>query len=692
VNEPDASRPPLDELEREREALRRENAALSEALDEARQAYSALAGGEADADARGGAAPTLLRASQSRLRKSERLSRAIFNGALDAMLLADDRGTLVDVNPAACELFGAARERLMGRKVVECMAPEYDSASARRALLDQGYLRGYVPIVRADGSRREIEFTATANIAPGLHLAVLRDVTERRRADEARSRLAAIVESSEDAILSAALDGTITSWNRSAERLYGHPAREALGRPVTMLAPPDLQPEALEILRHAEQGERIERFETVRSKKDGARIDVSLAVSPIRDDAGRTIGVSQIARDLSEQRRAEAALRQTEEQLRHAQKMEAVGRLAGGVAHDFNNLLSVILSYTDFILEGMDPGDPSRADLAEVQRAGLRATDLTRQLLAFSRRQVLLPKVIDLNGVVLGMEKMLRRMLGEDVLLSLVTAPRPARALVDPGQVEQVLMNLAVNARDAMPTGGRLTIEVAHAELDAAQAAGAGVAPGGYVTVEVTDTGGGMPPEVREHVFEPFFTTKEPGKGTGLGLATVLGIVQQSGGNVSVASEPGRGATFKAYLPGTHRAPSLNTSPPPGARPLRGTETILVVEDEEQVRALLRVILRRNGYRVLEAQNGGEALLAVEQRDAPIDLLLTDVVLPRMSGRQLAERLAPLLPAMRVVFMSGYNDDAVVRHGVLEAGVNFLPKPIVPEALLFSVREALDAD
>ncbi len=569
MSDPDVSNRRIEELVRERDALRHENASLNAAFKNARQAFDALAGGEVDAVVRdAGAPPILLRESQRALRASEQLTRAIFNGALDAMLLTDDRGVYVDANPAACELFGLARERLVGRGAAEFTAPDADGAPCC-AGRPPGSTRGQLSLVRADGARRCVEFSTTANIRPGLHLSVLRDVTERRS--------------------------------------------------------------------------------------------------------------------------AEAALQRTEERLREVQKMEAIGRLAGGIAHDFNNMLTVILSYTTFLLEEVSPHDPLRADLEEVRRAGERAAGLTRQLLAFSRRQVLQPRVIDLHGVVLGMEKMLRRALGEDVELLLLTGPRPGRVLADPGQIEQVIMNLAFNARDAMPGGGRLTIETGDAELDAPDAAQMGVAPGEYVVVSVADTGHGMTRETQARIFEPFFTTKERGRGTGLGLATVLGIVQQSGGNIQVASEPGRGTAFTIYLPRTSRAPSANTSPPPSMRPLRGTETVLLVEDEEQVRTLVRAVLRRSGYHVLEAQNGGEALLACEQHPRPIHLLLTDVVMPRMSGRQLAERLAAMQPAMRVLYMSGYTDDAILHHGVHEAGVDYLQKPITPDALLRKVREVLDA-
>jgi CheY-like chemotaxis protein len=370
--------------------------------------------------------------------------------------------------------------------------------------------------------------------------------------------------------------------------------------------------------------------------------------------------------------------------------MEAVGRLAGGVAHDFNNLLSVILGYAEISLQDLRPGEALRDDIAEIKRAAERGAGLTQQLLAFSRQQVLAPRVLDLAEVVAGTENMLRRLVGEDVDLNLLAAPGAAWCRVDRGQVEQVVMNLVVNARDAMPAGGQIAIETSAVELGAAYAHHhLEAAPGPYVLLSVSDTGAGMDAATQARIFEPFFTTKEKGKGTGLGLATVFGIVKQSGGHLSVDSRLGGGTTFKVYLPRV----AAESEPAPVAAPTtvsRGSETVLLVEDEDALRDLARNVLRRNGYRVLVAANAGEALLHCEQFGATIDLLLTDVVMPQMNGRQLAERLAPMRPEMGVLYMSGYTGDSIVHHGVLDSGISFLPKPLTPAGLLKKVREVLD--
>jgi PAS domain S-box-containing protein len=400
-----------------------------------------------------------------------------------------------------------------------------------------------------------------------------------------------------------------------------------------------------------------------------------------------------LRKQIVERERAEEALRRSEEELRQSQKMEAIGRLAGGIAHDFNNLLSIILSYSAMMMEALSLDDPLRADAEQIAIAGQRARDLTRQLLAFSRRQMLRPEVLDLAEVVRGVEPMLRRVLGEDIELTISLAQPSSLVKADPGQIQQILMNLVVNARDAMPEGGQLWIETADVVLDEAHVRGhVGARPGPHVCLTVSDTGVGLDEETRARIFEPFFTTKPRGKGTGLGLSTVLGIVQQSGGHVTVESTPDEGASFRVFLPRTTEA---RTPPPPVREPRqpvarRGSETVLLVEDEGQLRVLARDILRGAGYTVFEAPNAAEAIKVSQRHAGPIHLLVTDVVMPHIGGQELARRLGVERPRMRVLYMSGYTDDGIVQGGMVDPNIAFLPKPITPDTLLGKVRETLD--
>jgi len=502
-------------------------------------------------------------------------------------------------------------------------------------------------------------------------------------ADEQRLQLAAIVESSEDAIIGCSLAGHVTIWNRGAERLFGYSAEEVIGE-ITSTNPRLHWPEELKALKLVRKGESVPPFETVRRRKDGTEVHVSVSISPIRERDGRIVGASLICRDVSERKRLER-------QVVQSQKMEAIGQLAGGVAHDFNNLLTIINGYSELLLNRLPAGDPMRQLLSEINRAGERAGTLTRQLLAFSRQQVLEPKVLDLNAVVSDTEKMLRRLIGEDVILTYVPSPTVQPVKVDPGQMEQILMNLAVNARDAMPQGGRITIETRSVTLDEHYVQShPNARPGQYAMLAVSDTGCGMDDATKAHIFEPFFTTKGPGKGTGLGLATVYGIVQQSGGCIEVSSELGRGTTFKIYLPQVQEPVSAGKSLCSIRMMPHGNETVLLVEDEDAVRSLARHVLRSCGYTVLEADDGQRAVQLVEDHRGPIDLVVCDVVMPYLGGRQLVERLSALRPALKVLFVSGYTDDAVVRHGVLASDYAFLQKPFTPTTLAQKVREVLD--
>ncbi len=506
---------------------------------------------------------------------------------------------------------------------------------------------------------------------------------------DANESLRAIIDSSPFAICTLSPTGTVLSWNAAAERLYGWGADEVLGE--TFPAAPTAERIALHdrVLR----GESIRGVEVARRRKDGTTLTINLSLAPLHDARGEVRGVLAIGADLTE-------LRQLEAQYRQAQKVEAVGRLAGGIAHDFNNTLTAILSFSHLLLQDLPGVGAARRDAEEIRKAAQRAAALTRQLLAFSRQQVLDPKPLNLNVLVRDAEQMLRRLIGEQINLETALAPDLGITRVDRGQLDQVLLNLVLNARDAMPQGGILTIETANTELDHHYVQGhIPVQPGPYVLLAVSDTGIGMDAVVKAHLFEPFFTTKEPGKGTGLGLATVYGIVKQSRGHVWVYSEPGIGTTVKIYLP---RMGAEVAEPEPEPQPVAaeaprlragdGWETVLLAEDQEEVLGPMRRGLEAHGYSVLAARSGDQAIALAARQDGPIHLLVTDVVMPGMNGRDLAYALSRTHPDMRVLFVSGYPDQAIVNQGLLAPDLAFLPKPFAPDILARKVRDVLDGN
>jgi len=508
-----------------------------------------------------------------------------------------------------------------------------------------------------------------------------------RRLQASEGRLAAIVRGALDAHVTMDDRGTIVTWNPQAEALFGWPAPDVLGRHVADVIVPPLQRDAhrhgLQHFLETGEGPILNRrLELVALRRDGTQVAVELAVAPIR--LGNSWIFSAFIRDITERN-------QLEQQLRQAQKMEAVGRLAGGIAHDFNNLLTAIFGYADLLAEDLPPDSPALTDVREIRTAATRASALTRQLLAFSRQQVLQPVVLNVIDVVGDLENMLQRVLGEDVELEAHFAADLGNIRADQGQLEQVILNLAVNARDAMPTGGKLTIETANVELDEHYAqTHRPVVPGRYVMIAVSDTGVGMDAATQARIFEPFFTTKEAGKGTGLGLATAYGIVKQSGGYIWVYSELGRGATFKIYLPRVD-APTEAVVAPPELGSVAGTETVLLAEDDALLLPLARDVLKRLGYTVLEARTPADAVAVAQAHSGVIHLLVSDVVMPGESGLQLARRLLEVRPDVRVLYISGYSDEAVVRHGLLDPGTTFLQKPFTPATLARKVREVLDA-
>ena len=477
------------------------------------------------------------------------------------------------------------------------------------------------------------------------------------------------------------------------ERMLGYSVQQWLSTPnfwLSIVHPDDKERAAREAADSFANGKGgISQFRWI--ARDGRVVWVESHSTVICDDQGNPVGMRGVTTDVTARKEAERGRAQLEEQLRQAQKIDSIGRLAGGVAHDFNNILTAIRGYAELMLLELAPEDPMRSSVTEIRRAGERAADLTRQLLAFSRTQLLQPRVLALNSLIADSIKMLKRLLGEDIELVTLLDPKLGHVKADAGQMEQVILNLALNARDAMPQGGKLTLETRNVILqeDYAQKHFS-LQPGSYIMMTISDIGCGMDPQTLSHIFEPFFTTKEPGKGTGLGLSTVYGIVQQSGGSIWVYSEPGRGTTFKIYLPRIEEP--LDEAGEKRIEPdnPRGSETILVVEDDEVVRKLTCQALRRYGYQVIEAANGNEALLACEKHRETIPLMITDVVMPQISGPELATRLRLLRPETQVLYMSGYTDDAVVRHGLLDAALYFLQKPFTPGALVHKVRDILD--
>jgi two-component system cell cycle sensor histidine kinase/response regulator CckA len=514
---------------------------------------------------------------------------------------------------------------------------------------------------------------------------------ERQRAEEELRKLSRAVEQSASIIIITDAQGYIEYANPRFTETSGYTLAEAIGQHTRLLKSGHTPPEEYKRLWETITVGKEWRGEFRNKKKNGELYWESVSISPIKNADGVITHFLAVKEDITARKQAEEARTELEEQLRQSQKMESIGRLASGVAHDFNNLLTVIQGYSTLMQARLPNGDPQMEMLDQIRLASERAAALTRQLLAFSRQQILTPAVLDLNELVANLHKMLGRLIGEDITLSMALQPELWSITADPGQIEQVIMNLVVNARDAMPTGGRLTIETGNVHLDDRYAQTHLEAPTGpCVLLAVTDTGHGMDEPTQVRIFEPFFTTKEAGKGTGLGLATVYGIVRQSGGHITVHSEPGQGATFKIYLPAGPTVPEELAEPRFHLVSRGGSETILLVEDEETVCDLVRRVLQAEGYTLLEAQRGDEALSLAGQHPGQIDLLITDVVMPQMSGRELAEQLKALRPQLKVLFMSGYTDDTVVRHGILTADIEFLPKPFSPGKLASKVREVLD--
>jgi PAS domain S-box-containing protein len=643
--------------------------------------------------------------AEEALRESEERYRTILENIEDGYYETDLPGDLTFFNDSLCRMLGYSKDEMMGmsnkqytdeenrKKLFQAFNEVYRTGKPTKAF-DWG-------VFTKDGKKLfgevSVSLIKDSKGQPTGFRGIARDITQRKQAEEAlrteKQRFQTFLENAPFGMIVVGQGGNFKYINSKFIELFGYELNEIPGgREWFRKAYPD--PE----YRHhvietwindsniSGHGEKIPRIFTVHCKDETKKIIRFITVQLETEE------YLMSCEDITLIQRAEEEKATLEEQLRQSQKMEAIGRLAGGIAHDFNNLLTVIRGYSQLSLMDLKENEKLKVNLDEIQKATQRASDLTHHLLAFSRRQIMEMKILDLNTLLKDLDKMLHRVIGEDIELTYLLSDDIGKVRVDPGQMEQVILNLAVNARDAMPSGGKLTIETSNAELDEAYAhAHIGSKPGRYVMMSVSDTGLGMSPEVRERAFEPFFTTKEKGKGTGLGLSTCYGIVKQSGGNIWAYSEPGRGTIFKIYLPWVGEFPKETNHKPEAAEILKGTETILAVEDEIEVRKLVAQILTGQGYTVIEASDGEEAVkVARDNADKKIQLLLTDVVMPGMSGRELAETLALLHPGLKILYMSGYTDNAIVHHGVLEEGVNYIQKPFTLDALARKVREVLD--
>jgi two-component system cell cycle sensor histidine kinase/response regulator CckA len=656
---------------------------------------------------------TQFKAADEALQNSNEFIETLFNNINDLISIMDTNNfKIIMVNKAFLNAYDLEEEDVLGKHCYEithrrsrcCEAPE-DTCPLRQTL--KSGCRYSVAHVHYDkgGRKKYVEVTTCpiinkkGNVQQVAHIE--RDITERKQAEDAllesEERYRRLIGSVTDYIYKVTVkDGQpiSTFHGPGCVAVTGYTSEEYEADPYTwyrMVYEEDRRA-VLEQAASALIGERTQPLEHRIIHRNGSIRWIRNTPVIHKDEQGRVISCDGLISDITERKRAEQEMKALEEQLRQSQKMEAIGRLAGGVAHDFNNILTVIGGHCEISLLGLREEDPRRENIKEIKSVADRAANLTRQLLAFSRCQIMQVKVLDLNTILKDINKMLYRIIGEDIELIMDLSEGLGKVKTDPGQIEQVILNLAVNARDAMPNGGKLLIETANMELDEVYARShVGVKPGHYVMFSISDTGVGMTPEVKERIFEPFFTTKEMGKGTGLGLSTVYGIVKQSGGNIWVYSEPNRGTTFKIYLPRTDEFVEESGEKAGDHKTPHGRETILLVEDEKAVRKLVIEFLNKQGYKVLEACHGDDGLFICKQHQGPIHLVLTDVVLPGINGQELAEHLLTLRPEMKVVYMSGYPIDAITYRSVSETKKVFLQKPFKLNALVRKVREALDS-
>jgi two-component system, cell cycle sensor histidine kinase and response regulator CckA len=621
------------------------------------------------------------RSAEEALLQSEERYRIVTETAIDAIVTIDERDEILFVNRSAERIFGYSTEEMLGRNLA-LLLPAYRSEKDRGAAARE--LAGR----HKDGSgiALEVSFGEFVQGSQTLATGVLRDISRRKRAEEelrrANETLRALIEATPLAIVAVDAEEKISEWNTAAQNMFGWSEAEVLGKPFPAVYGHGERMPAIEAAR---RGVPV-TAECGRQTKDGAAIETSVSAAPLTGPDGAVAGAVAVITDITDRKRMEG-------QLRQAQKMEAVGRLAGGIAHDFNNLLTVITGYGDLLLSSLPSGERALGYAQEILQSAEKAAALTKQLLAFSRHQVAHPALFDINPVVTSMSNMLRRLIGEDIELAITLHPGAVMVQADPTQIEQIVVNLIVNARDAMPNGGRITMETGVSQVSQRLAqTNLKMEPGRwYVSLTVTDTGGGMTETTQSHMFEPFFTTKEAGKGTGLGLATIYGIVKANNGDIWVSSEVGKGSTFTVYLPAAAEGPAQAADDAGARLAPPGKETILLVEDESGLREMIRELLESLGYTVLAAANSHEAIRMSSIHPGYLHLLLTDVVLPKASGRELSEWLRRLRRHTRVLYMSGYPTETVVQHGVLKPNVAFLEKPFTPESLAQKVREVLDA-
>jgi two-component system cell cycle sensor histidine kinase/response regulator CckA len=634
--------------------------------------------------------------AESALAASERRFRSLVQNSSDLVTIVAPDGTILYASDSAARMVGYAPSELVGTRLLDYLSP--DDVEPMRALLQSGGAgtNGAGPLEfclrRSDTSPVWLEAVGTNLLTDATIGGIVlnaRDVSERKRADlalrESEERYRDLFDNASDLVCMTDPNGALLYVNQAWQEGTGYAADEVERLQLLDIIHPDSRSRYSSIVARVIQGERLDHVELVFVPKSGSSITVEGNLSCTFKD-GSAAMIRGIFRDVTERKRVE-------EQLRRAERMQAAGKLAGGVAHEVNNMMTGVIGFSEFVLRTLDPDDPRRSDMEEVIRAGSRAADVTRQLLAFTRQQYLQPQTIEINLVVSEMEKMLRRSLGEDKQLELRLSAKPGQIRADRGQLEQVLINLVLNARDALREHGRVTIETGSTEWDAAYAGrhgGVEIPLGRYVMLAVSDNGCGMDPEIQARIFEPFFTTKAVGQGTGLGLSTVYGIVKQSGGFIWVYSELDQGTVFKVYLPEAGAAGEASTQEVTPAPAEHGSETVLVIEDEDIVRNLAVRGLRDHGYVVIEAKNGAEALSYLSRYPASVDLVISDVVMPEMGGREFGQRLALMEPDLPILFMSGYTGDDVVQRGLLDPGAPFQQKPFTPGTLASKIRTLLD--